>query len=429
MLRILNRTSTFAVFETILQNEKIETLDDIQRELELKWGFQRQIHDIRNMMSHLNRIGVLEQLQFDPLVYRIHPISKMALRTAQEGIDSNLAIYNLNEFIEFLSQNGLMVRPFLKAIREYPNSLGAIIQSVRDFSKEEGVYNLTVDGPSISAMRNFFQLFKLVKRRDSPGKYELTTMGEKIIGEKSKIKRVRCSREFCREICPANAIHLNYIVGCVGCALCIKACPYGAITFNPDNPTKPFFDEKICLLEKGERRIASPVQTNYIISEEKIMQNWVKAVFKLTNLNVEIPGIGSYPDVVIEDVPTFIECKNKPIRTENRIDGLIKQLVRYSCKEAINSTIERVKGLGIKMRIPELFLIITPPDSNVELLMKKSKEEIDIPTSFLSTTTVNRIGRFLTEGNNIEGISILNAIEPYNNSSKVIINLLEKINS
>lgn len=51
---------------------------------------------------------------------------------------------------------------------------------------------------------------------------------------------VHCKEAFCMEVCPAGAIKRNVLTGaveidekrCVGCKMCMLACPFGAIHFD-----------------------------------------------------------------------------------------------------------------------------------------------------------------------------------------------------
>lgn len=51
---------------------------------------------------------------------------------------------------------------------------------------------------------------------------------------------VHCTEAFCMEVCPAGAIIRNSVTGaveinekrCVGCKMCMLACPFGAIHFD-----------------------------------------------------------------------------------------------------------------------------------------------------------------------------------------------------
>ncbi len=242
------------------------------------------------MLRHLERIGIIQELEFNPLTYKITEITRSTLKVLHSSDNEDVIYSYIIKFINYLSNKGLLVKPFLKAVRDGLNKTGLIKNKIRDYSIEEGVYNLTCnDTIYLSAMRNFLFLFGLIKYKKK--KYELTNLGLKITEEREVIDRARCSREFCREVCPSNAILSYEISGCVGCGLCIKACPYGAITFQIEDPTKPIFNSDICLKEKGQQRYASPQKFNYILSEEHIMQKWIKAVFRFTNLNAEIPGI------------------------------------------------------------------------------------------------------------------------------------------
>jgi len=424
MLRLLTRTSTYAICELFLKENQINSLEEIQDELRRKWNYNRKIHDIKTMITHLERIGIIKDLQFEPFGYKTNEICKIIFSLVNKEIKKEVILENLQYFLDYLSNSGLLTQPFLKAVNKYPNNLGLISTEIRKLSKEKGIYNLYVDCPSVSSMRNFFQLFKIMKKPNYRGHYELTEIGQLLIGEEEKISRARCSREFCREVCPANAIGNYTIEGCVGCGLCIAACPYGAITFDQNNPNKPIFNNEICNREKGRKKIASPRNFDFVIANEKIMQNWIKSVFRLTNLNTEIPGIGNYPDIVIEDIPTFIECKNKFKKSEKQVSHLVNQIINYTSEEIIQKTIRRMEFFDIKIQNPELFLVITPKGSNVKQIMKKLKEMTDLPISFLNTECISNINRFLTEGNYIEGKKILNQIEPFSDSSDLVNEIL-----
>jgi len=53
----------------------------------------------------------------------------------------------------------------------------------------------------------------------------------------------QCSKAPCIEVCPSEALMRNEITGavelvednCIGCRLCVKACPFGAMGFTKEN--------------------------------------------------------------------------------------------------------------------------------------------------------------------------------------------------
>ncbi|MEM3506156.1 MAG: 4Fe-4S dicluster domain-containing protein [Candidatus Bathyarchaeia archaeon] len=52
----------------------------------------------------------------------------------------------------------------------------------------------------------------------------------------------QCGKPPCKNVCPVNAINKNYEgilqvdeSACIGCSLCVQACPFGAIKLKPDS--------------------------------------------------------------------------------------------------------------------------------------------------------------------------------------------------
>jgi Fe-S-cluster-containing hydrogenase component 2 len=68
----------------------------------------------------------------------------------------------------------------------------------------------------------------------------------------------QCSGAWCVKICPTNAIvrddrHMAYVVDnsrCVGCKMCVLACPFGAMELNPDHGKAEKCD--LCLSIDGD---------------------------------------------------------------------------------------------------------------------------------------------------------------------------------
>jgi len=57
---------------------------------------------------------------------------------------------------------------------------------------------------------------------------------------------IQCTEAKCIEVCPTNALERDKQTGivkfdktkCIGCKLCVKACPYGAMRFDGEFPFK-----------------------------------------------------------------------------------------------------------------------------------------------------------------------------------------------
>jgi carbon-monoxide dehydrogenase iron sulfur subunit len=63
-----------------------------------------------------------------------------------------------------------------------------------------------------------------------------------------------CAQAPCLEICPTGALIRDEITGavslveqvCIGCRMCIMACPFGAISLNPRNADHPILKCDLC---------------------------------------------------------------------------------------------------------------------------------------------------------------------------------------
>jgi Fe-S-cluster-containing hydrogenase component 2 len=77
---------------------------------------------------------------------------------------------------------------------------------------------------------------KMAKANNSP-KYEVKTNIHIIQSDEIKfpVYCEHCEDAYCKEICPVNAIENNNGViylnteKCIGCEMCVQACPYGVI--------------------------------------------------------------------------------------------------------------------------------------------------------------------------------------------------------
>jgi anaerobic carbon-monoxide dehydrogenase iron sulfur subunit len=88
----------------------------------------------------------------------------------------------------------------------------------------------------------------------------------------------QCEEAWCMTACPVNAIAINADTGakvvlekiCVGCSLCVIACPFGTVFWNPD--THKAFKCNLC---DGDPACAKACPTAAIEFAELTAADWV----------------------------------------------------------------------------------------------------------------------------------------------------------
>ena len=372
MPALFSRTSTHKVLELYLEFKTLDVAfltDKLNQR-----GHNRRVNDVRTMLKHLMEVGIVGNVHGERLVEIVRGIREPENPSPAE-------IYVSAQLIDFLMEHGLAVMPFLKAVKDYPNRNKMIQIKMVSYGPDYGFYNLREGDDVSAAMGNFFSFLGFLKNREKgkKGRYELTALGRKLVGDRDEEiikRRVKCDHgEPCREVCPANAIAFDRITdSCIECGLCTKACPYGAITLDCTGKIK--MDTDVCFRNCGEQHTDLPCDISPIRAEELVMQNWLKSLFILTELPAEIPGTGEYPDIVTAEVPSFVEVKKDRISEKRMFKLLNDQLPRYMDDEIINRTLERIKSKNknFKPEKPEFFVVIAPTSKYVASLLENAED-------------------------------------------------------
>lgn len=101
---------------------------------------------------------------------------------------------------------------------------------------------------------------------------------------------VHCSEPFCMEVCPSGAITKDSVSGavtidgsrCVGCKMCILACPFGLIYFNEEEQISQKCD--LCQGEPNCVKFCISGALQFVESEEAYQSKREQFVTKLKSM-------------------------------------------------------------------------------------------------------------------------------------------------
>lgn len=131
----------------------------------------------------------------------------------------------------------------------------------------------------------------------NPALARLTVISWKKEGMDFPVICQQCETPLCKEVCPVNAIYLDentsaWIINeekCIGCKLCVNACPVGAMSFHSQK-RMPFK----CDLCKGEpqcvkRCVMDAIEymelDKAIIQKKREHANKIAGIFNFTRAN------------------------------------------------------------------------------------------------------------------------------------------------
>jgi len=105
-------------------------------------------------------------------------------------------------------------------------------------------YVLIVDPELCDGCRRCEMICSLKKSGDviSPAKARIRVLKRETLGIDIPMVCLHCEDPICRDVCPVNAIRVDDETGavlidedrCIGCRQCMIACPFGAISFDPE---------------------------------------------------------------------------------------------------------------------------------------------------------------------------------------------------
>ena len=101
---------------------------------------------------------------------------------------------------------------------------------------------------------------------------------------------VHCSEPFCMEVCPSGAIEKDDLTGaitidpnrCVGCKMCILACPFGHIYFNAREQVSQKCD--LCSGEPNCVKFCISGALQFVETEEAYQSNREQFITKLKTM-------------------------------------------------------------------------------------------------------------------------------------------------
>lgn len=375
-------------------------------------GHKRNVKDIRGMINTLVSYKLLGNKKGEDLIKRAYLINPESSDELHWQVGLELADHMMN--------NGLGIMPFMEAVYMHPRAnVDLIMQRSINLAKIYGDYSMRTGQDVSSTLKNLLISFNFMKNQ---GKYELSEVGKSIVKGKERIidKIVKCDHgEPCRKYCPASAIRIDRIVNCIECALCTTVCPHGAISI-PCNGI-PKMDISICSSQPKIKKYSGICDRNYLKSDELVMQRWIRSVFNLTNLPAEIPGIGTYPDLVTGGlIPSFIEVKKNPL-TEKKSLSLSNQIKRYMNENVVQATITQLhRTTDLIFDFPKKYVAIAPESNFVDNFLE-NVDGLDYPVSFVSFESIAFSADKFLEGNSINFGKIWSTLPENENASEYVI--------
>ena len=412
-INFFRRTSTYEIFDILYTGKKsFEEIKDAMRQR----GHQRQDHDIRYMINTLERIGLIincEPTEFG-LKVKVFVNAIKGNETKQLSHDNQMTLLKIvgKEILKEFFQKGFLLSAFLSALSEKaPNQV--IAARFFEEAKKCGFYNINAEtdfNDFVPSMKNFAVYLGFADRNDKRGEVVLTALAREILRlEAGTItERKQCQEELCRKICPAAAIYTDYIAGCVKCGLCVRCCPYGAVTCTPSNIN---FNFELCVMKPKERKVTScqlSPNLNEIIGLERTMQHWIVNLFRILKLEAIVPGPGTKPDIVLnrKNNATIFECKNEPI-TGKKVGALKEQLLKYMQQNIIDSTRQYLNLWNFQMKKPDIFFLSAPENSEISQILKNEENLFSFPVSFVSSNAIFELHKAILKHKEVRPDQIL----------------------
>lgn len=420
-IRFFRRTSTDVVFDIIASGH--DTFEKTKREMKTR-GHKRRDSDIKYMASYLERIDLVEDYEltdFGKTVKSFAEAMNFIVKEKEKGrkipkLFVQEATQKGKHILSTLYRQGFLLLPFLKAINE-PRVNKMIAARFFQECMNLGYYNINAEtdyNDFVPAMKNFAVYLGFAERLSARGKVMLSDFAREILNLEQEIikDRKKCDVELCRQVCPAGAIHCDYIKNCINCGLCARCCPYGAISCSSSSVD---FNFSIC--ETHHNTIRPNIcnlkpDLDEMIAYEPYMQQWILNLLKINKIEAIIPGPGRKPDIVINRAQnsTIIECKNDPI-TGKKLERLKKQLNMYMEVDNIADLKDYLTNWNFNLRDPDVYFLIAPEKTDVHEFFNIVRGKLPYPVSFISTEALFTVHKKILKKKRLDSDYLVNMFE------------------